>query len=63
MVMFTCNKEGCEWEDARGGSAQGKTGWELQEADGACRASSISQIQAEYQNAGKSSYLAQEKLP
>jgi hypothetical protein len=24
MVMFTCNKEGWEWEDSRGGSAPGK---------------------------------------
>jgi hypothetical protein len=24
MVMFTCNKEGWEWEDSRGGSAPGR---------------------------------------
>jgi hypothetical protein len=62
MVMFTCNKEGFVWGDARRESAQGKTGWELQEAAGACRASSISQNQAEYQNAGKSSQ-SPNKLP
>jgi hypothetical protein len=50
MVMFTCNKGGCEWEDPEGGSAPGKKQAGIQKlAAGLSRISSRSRIQVEHQ--------------